>query len=211
MIHILTPKGADKRILSPYRSVITHFAKQHGEDVCTIDETEANYKRIFSAVNFTNGRTLLFHPSFIPSTSFFDELDYLWDQGVYIVVPRKYKGMFNPTEDRPYRLEDDGISRDFALLQLIGQKEFKAPNEFYWKYLESPRKEIYQIESRFMGDRKSGFSMRSFLGETIPGVFGDGTLTLLGRDLLDNRVYANKATQKKLWRAAIEALSIWLK
>ena len=207
MINILTNNKA-----TAYKDVIRQFARIGGEEVSVLPDTPAVITQLFRDVNYTNGRLIIMRPSFIPSPSFFEELDYFYNQGVHIIVPRAYQAVFNPGEDTPYRMDEQGICKDFVVFQLMGQKSFVLPQDFHWEYLENvKRNSIYRIESRYSGSFETGFSLRSTLGDIIPGVTKGGSIVFLGRDDLNRDTIIERGIQRKLVNAAEKALSIWLK
>jgi len=206
MIHILTNNKDTE-----YKEIINNLARKVGEEVCVLRDTPGNISKLFEGVNYANGRTIIFRPSFIPSPSFFEEIDYLYEQDVHVVVPSAYTATFNPEEDVPYEMYETGVSHDFIVFQLMGQKEFVIPRGFHWGYLENVNNSrVYRLESRYCGNFKNGFSLRSSLGDIIPGIRRHTKNVFLGKDAVGGDAVTDRVVQKRLARAAIEALRIWL-
>jgi len=207
VINILTNNKSTE-----YKDVIRKLAHSVGEEVCVLEDTPQNVTRLFDGANYVNGRTILLRPTFIPLPSFFDELDYYYNQGVFVITPQAYRAVFNPGETTPYKMAPHGIGHDFAVIQVMGQSNYILPRGAHWDYLEKKEcNAIYRIESRFYGDFEQGVSIRSSLGDIIPGTGKGGQITFLGRDGIGGDTTVCRNTQKRLARAAIEALRIWLK
>jgi len=207
MINLLTNNKVNE-----YKEVIRDFARKNGEEVCVMADTPENLTRIFASVNYTNGRCIIIRPSFIPSPGFFEELDYLWEQKIHVIVPQAYRAVFNPGETSPCRLDLlKEIAQDLIVFQLMGQKKFILPRSFHLDYLKNEQRDcIYRIESRCFGSTDKGISFRNTLGDILPGITKNRSHTFLGSDAINRDRYAIKTTQKRLWRAVIESLRIWL-
>jgi len=175
-------------------------------------DTRDNEKRLLEDANRTNGRLIIVRPEFIPSPTFFQELDYMREQGILIVLLKKSRMYFNPGESQPYRQIDDGLDKSLMVFQLAGQTKFTVPHKINEQWLEKKRAMfITRLEQGFLGDSHCGVSTRSQLGEVVPGVAGTGAIVEMGCfDIGGTRIFP-RASQLKLWRAAVEALSTWHK
>jgi hypothetical protein len=208
---VLWQTNISDRAMDEYRHVWTRFAAAHGEPVMVLPHTEFNERREFASINHKNGRMVAFiKPSFIPSPAFFDELDYLWEAGVHIIVPQSYKAIFNPGEDRPYKWTSTGTSHEYVIFQLAGQEELIVPPTLNWKYLENKQLDaIYRVPQNYYGDVVRGASLRSNLGEVVPGAFGPAGLRAMGHVVTGGQRWYTQNKQRSLWKAGVEAWAIY--
>jgi len=175
-------------------------------------DTRDNEKRLLEDANRTNGRLIIVRPEFIPSPTFFQELDYMREQGILIVLLKKSRMYFNPGESQPYRQIDDGLDKSLMVFQLAGQTRHTVPPKITEEWLEKKRAMyILRLAQGFLGGSDVGASTRSQLGEVIPGVSGTGSVVKMGCFDVGGDLLYSRDTQVRLWMASVEAMATWHK
>ena len=210
MIVIMNPPHVGDGRVGRLRDAWTCFARRHGETVMVCALTPQNERRILSGANRTNGRLIVVRPNFIPSPSFFNELDYHRENGILVTLVYKDHMYFNPGESLPYKYVKKGIDNSVMVFQLSGQDKFTVPENISERWLwekKSPR--ILRLRQSFVGDSALGASTRSDIGEIIPGIDKQSPVVNMGCFCVGGNLHYPKEVQMKLWDAAVEAMSIW--
>jgi hypothetical protein len=212
MIVILRPNAMGDGRLSWYKDAWTGFARRNGEEVMSTLDTGENEKRLLEDANRTNGRLVVVRPEFIPSPTFFRELDYMREEGILIVLLKKAKMYFNPGENQPYRSITTGLDKSLMVFQLAGQTRRTAPPRITGAWLERKRAMyILRLKQGFLGDSDIGASTRSQLGEVIPGISGTGSVVKMGCFGVGGDLLFSRDRQINLWMASVEAMATWHK
>jgi len=210
MIVILNPPQVGNGRVGKLKDAWTGFSRKHGETVMECADTRLNERRILNGANRTHDRLVVTRPGFIPSPSFFEELDYLREQGIYVVLMKRKKHYFNPGETRPYKSIDDGIFNDVAVFQLGGQDKFLLPENIDFHWLATRRRmEIIRLNSMFLGSSERGGTHGSIIGEVVPGIDGRAQAVHMGCFNMGGDLHYPKSVQMRLWDGGVEAMSIW--
>lgn len=210
MIVLMNPPEVGDGRIGRLKDAWTGFARKHGETVMLCAGTPDNERRILDGVNRTNDRLILVRPSFIPAPGFFKELDYLRENGILVVLMRRQRMYFNPGESHPYKYIPANLDKSAMVFQLAGQDKFTLPPRVSDRWLhEKKHPAILRMDQKFMGDSECGASMRSDIGEIIPGIDKQSPVVKMGCFCVGGDLHYPKGTQMKLWDAAVEAMSIW--
>lgn len=197
--------------MGQYKDAWTGFARAHGEEVMLCEDTPANEQRLIQQANYHNGRYVLVWPQFIPSPVFFQELDYYREQGIYLVKHTKYRYYFNPGDPVPYKQENIGTDRNVLIFQMAGQNKWTVAQNASFRTIEKLKcRRSMSLSSEASFDDISGhFNIRSILGDTLPGVAHNGQVYNIGIGGLYGGATVKRRRQLEIWRAAVEAMSIW--
>lgn len=212
MIVILQPPTLSDSRLAFYKDAWTAFARRNGEEVMSTALTRENEDRLLSDASRTNGRLILVRPEFLPSPTFFGELDYMREQGILVVLLKEYRMYFNPGEELPYKKIAKGLDNNLMVFQLAGQEKIVTPPRITRQWLEKKRAMyIARLSQGFLGGSKDGASTRSSLGEVIPGVCRTGSIVKMGCFCVGGDLHYARSTQIELWTASVRAMATWSK
>lgn len=210
MIVLMNPPEVGNGRVGRLRDAWTGFARKHGETVMICSFTPENERRILGGANRTNDRLIVVRPGFIPTPTFFQQLDYFRENEIYTVLLNRQRMYFNPGQDQPYKYITEGIDKSAMIFQLAGQTKFIVPEKISDRWLMEKRdRRILRLDQTFMGDSEKGASTGSEIGEVIPGIDKQSSLVNMGCFCVGGDLHYPKNVQMNLWDAAVEALSIW--
>lgn len=215
MVVVFRPLAMRRDWFSRYCHLWRKQAAVAKEFIVRRDLTDWDLRQAWDQVNITPGRAVIWvSPSFIPHTSFFDELDHFRDEKCLIVAQKRYKAVFQPKADVPAIWEAEGLADFPIVFQLSGQRKFELPPASSLR--SGPITALEKLTSRgllsldqyFVGNRDIPM-IRSSLGLTLPecwtGKYGRFGRLITGTD----RVYAT-ARMLRNWTERIDAWETWL-
>ena len=203
--------GISNSTIARYAHLWKKMGRRRVEDVIILPYSRQRRDEELRRANSYNRRyVILVRPEFIPSPAFFDELDFLYSQKQYVVIPGTYTGLFEFNTDLPVEWGLKGICDAFIALQLSAQHKFTLPNKYIWEWFKKTNSSsVYKIPSRFVGSRELGAAMRNTLGEIIFNPFNKSNSVSFGKVITGGDKWYSKKTQNKMWENAISGWELW--